>query len=162
MREGGMSETDLRRFGMTNENYAAVMGYNTEGDREASYIPTSEERYAVEMWVVAGYKSPLKLKEMLLEEFELDLSVNMIQRAFRVELLLGKEKIAVQATKNVVAAIKEGDVPSSFRFLESAGKWNGKDGATPGGGGGITVNNTQINISAQDAVSTYQKLVKGN
>lgn len=160
MRERGADVEELTRLGMNDANRALIMGYGPDADHGNDvnlYIPTSEEREAVQNWVVAGYKTPLKLKEMLLEDFDLDLTVSVIQRAFRVELLLGKERIAVEATKNVISAIKEGDVNASFRFLESAGKWQGKDAPAPGN---VTFN-TQINVTAETAVSEYQKLVKG-
>ena len=71
-------------------------------------------------------------------------------------MLLGKERIAVRAAKNVMAAIGEGDVPSSFRFLESTGEWKGQQPVS------VETNNVQINIAtAEDALAVYFRMVKG-
>lgn len=161
MRDRGVDFAELVRWGLNDENKNFIMGYDGQSDPgvfHEIYLPTSTERDAVQNWVVAGYKSPLKLKEMLLEDFGLDLTISVIERAFRTELALGKERIAVEATKNVIAAIKGGDVPSSFRFLESAGKWHEKE-PTPLPGTNITYN-TQINVTAESAAVTYQEMIK--
>lgn len=161
MRERGVDFAELVRFGLNDENKNFIMGYdgNSEpGVINEIYLPTSTEREAVQNWVVAGYKAPLKIQEMLLEDFGLDLTIGVIQRAFRMEFALGKERIAVEATKNVISAIKDGDVPASFRFLESAGKWHEKE-QTPLPSTNITYN-TQINVSAENAAVTYQEMIK--
>lgn len=159
MRIGGMSIPSLKQIGMTTENFCQVMGYEDGTSNPDMYTPTQEERQAVENWVIAGYGHPAKLKEMLLEDFDLDLSVSMIQRAFRIELLLGKERLGVTATKNVIKSINDGDVGSSFKYLESQ-HWKkpNPDGAVPPGG---NTYNTQINITAENAQQAYQALIKG-
>lgn len=159
MRKEGMPVDELRRFGMTDANFNEVMGYNDGTSNPDMYLPTLEECTAVEEWVIAGYGHPLKLKDMLLELFDLDLSVDVIKRAFRTELSLGKEKMVVRATRNVISSIKEGDVGTSFKYLEARGGWKAKD-APPAGGGNTT--NIQVNITSENAAATYQKLIKGN
>lgn len=158
MRMDGMSIPDLNQLGMTSENFIEIMGYQ-DGTLNDMYIPTGQERDAVENWVVAGYGAPLKLKEMLLQDFGLDLTIDVIKRAFRIEISLGKERLAVNATKNVAVAIKQGDVPTSLKYLDSQ-HWKkpNPDGGVPPGG---NTYNTQINITAENAQQAYQALVKG-
>lgn len=158
MRIDGMDVLSLRQMGMTEQNFHAVMGYEDGTANPDMYTPTGPEREAVEAWVVAGYGAPLKLKDMLLEEFGLDLTVEVIKRAFRIEITLGKERMAVHATKNVIGAIKDGDVPSSFKYLDSQ-HWKkpNPDGGVPPG----HTYNTQIIITAENAQQVYLSLVKG-